>query len=76
MGVRKLPWSRLFSALFLRKDGGGGGGGGGGGFTKKKKSEFVRSQLRALATRTPSLGPAVKAPGCKVCHKLESAIFE
>ena len=34
---------------------GGGGGGGGGGFTVKKKN-FTVSQLRALATRTPSLG--------------------
>ncbi len=30
-------------------------GGGGGGFTRKK-NETVRSQLRALATRTPSFG--------------------
>ena len=52
----------------------GEGGGGGGGFTGKK-SESTRSQLRPLATHTPSWGASVKAPGCKVCHKLGSGIF-
>ena len=50
--------------------------GGGGGSPEEKKGDFIQSQQRVLATRTPRLGPAVKAPGCKVCHKLESAIFE
>ena len=34
----------------------GGGGGGGGVHGKKKKKKPALSQLRALATRTPSLG--------------------
>ena len=33
-----------------------GGGGGGGGGSREKNRERVISQLRALATRTPSLG--------------------
>ena len=39
-----------------RAGGGGGGGGGDGRFTGKKECESIRSLLRALATRTPSLG--------------------
>ena len=42
------------SQLYI--SGRGGGGGGGGGVHRGKKSESVISQLRALATRTPSLG--------------------
>ena len=41
----KFPWSAS-SQLYLR----------GGGFTRRKKSESIRSQLRALAIRTQSLG--------------------
>ena len=37
---------RFFSALYLR---------GGGGGSPGEKGESIRSQLRALATRTPSL---------------------
>ena len=33
-----------------------GGGGGGGGVPVKKKKKAALSQLRALATHTPSLG--------------------
>ena len=46
-----------------------GWGGGGGG------SQSIRSQLRALATHTPSLGRVGQSAGCKPCHKLGSAIF-
>ena len=38
-----------------------GGGGGGGGLTLKKFKPGI-SQLRALATHTPILGPSLKAP--------------
>ena len=50
-------------------------GWGGGGVSPGKKQKTIQSQLRALATHTPSWGASVKAPGCKVCHKFGSAIF-
>ena len=67
MGVRQI--SVVLPLLSSISQGGGGGGSPG------KKGNSIRSQLRALATHTPSLGAAVKAPSCKVCHKLGSAIF-
>ena len=43
VGERQFPWSRLFSALYVRG-------------IHREKSDSIRSQLRALGTRTPSLG--------------------
>ena len=71
---RNFPWSRLFSALYLR--GGGGGGWGGGG-----ESELLISQLRPLATRTPSLGRCGQGalefclPQIRKCHFLRLFIY-
>ena len=54
---RNLPSAHAISVIppLLNTITQGGGGGGGGVHRKEKKGETIRSQLRALATHTPSL---------------------
>ena len=49
--------------------------GGGGGGSPGEKSEPIRSQLKAWLPAHRVWGAAVKAPGCKVCHRLGSVVF-
>ena len=59
------PRKFLWSASSQHYNSGGGGGGGGGGVHLEKKSIHTITVW----------GASVKAPDCKVCHKLGSAIF-